>query len=134
MFCKPIAKREEDRDALLELALSGHPKVMFGSDSAPHPQHKKESCWCAAWVFTAPIALQVLVELFEKHNKLNNLEKFISKNAREIYSLSTQDLNPLKKLVEKEIILEKKDFTVPEKYWEVVPFMAWKNLSWSIIK
>lgn len=29
LFCKPIAKRYEDRDALLELALSGHPKVSF---------------------------------------------------------------------------------------------------------
>lgn len=48
LFCKPIAKRYEDREALLELALSGHPKVSFGSDSAPHPQHTKECCGCAA--------------------------------------------------------------------------------------
>ena len=30
---------------------------MFGSDSAPHPKHKKECCGCAAGVFTSPIAL-----------------------------------------------------------------------------
>ena len=65
LFCKPIAKRPEDQQALLDIALSGHPKIMFGSDSAPHPKHAKESCGCAAGVFTAPIALQVLTELFE---------------------------------------------------------------------
>ncbi len=43
LFCKPIAKRPEDRDALLNAALEAHPKLMFGSDSAPHPKHKKKS-------------------------------------------------------------------------------------------
>lgn len=37
LFCKPIAKRPEDREALLQAALSGHPRLMFGSDSAPIP-------------------------------------------------------------------------------------------------
>ena len=37
LFCKPIAKRPEDREALLRAALSGHPRLMFGSDSAPIP-------------------------------------------------------------------------------------------------
>lgn len=37
LFCKPIAKRPEDREALLKAALSGHPRLMFGSDSAPIP-------------------------------------------------------------------------------------------------
>lgn len=42
LFCKPIAKRPEDREALLAAALQAHPKLMFGSDSAPHhstPRH-----------------------------------------------------------------------------------------------
>ena len=34
LFCKPIAKRYEDKDALCELAFSGYEKAMFGSDSA----------------------------------------------------------------------------------------------------
>lgn len=123
LFCKPIAKRYEDRDTLLELALSGHPKVSFGSDSAPHPQHAKECCGCAAGVFTAPIALQVLVEIFEKHGKLENLQKFISDNAVRIYGLTP---NP------KTVTLEKKDFLVPEKYGDVVPYKAGETISWSL--
>ena len=87
LFCKPIAKRPEDRDALLGVALSAHPKVMFGSDSAPHPRHAKEACGCAAGVFTAPIALQLLAELFEKHKALDKLQAFVSDNAQNIYNI-----------------------------------------------
>jgi dihydroorotase len=124
LFCKPIAKRPEDREALLNLALSWNKKVMFWSDSAPHPVHKKETKYCSAWVFTAPIALQCLAELFEKNWKLENLENFVSTNAIEIYWIK-----PEKKI----ITLLKKEFLVPEIYGEVVPFMNSKTISWSII-
>ena len=123
LFCKPIAKRPEDRAALLEVALKAHPKVMFGSDSAPHPLHAKESCGCAAGVFTAPIALQALAQLFEKEGYLENLESFVSLNAQKIYNITP---------IEKRIKLIKKEFKVPEKYGDVVPMFAGKTLSWSI--
>ena len=127
LFCKPIAKRPEDRSALLNAALKAHPKLMFGSDSAPHPKHKKECCGCAAGVFTSPIALQVLVELFEKYDSLDNLNDFVSNNAKKIYGLN---LEP------KTINLVKKDFIVPAIYEykdeKVVPMYAGKTLSWSI--
>jgi dihydroorotase len=124
LFCKPIAKRPEDRSALLKVALEAHPKVMFGSDSAPHPKHAKESCGCAAGVFTAPIALQVLAELFENENApLENLQAFISGNAQKIYGVS-----PLNKTV----TLEKKEFTVPSDYNGVVPMYADETLAYSI--
>jgi dihydroorotase len=124
LFCKPIAKRPEDKEALLEVALSAHPKVMFGSDSAPHPRSAKEAPGCAAGVFTAPIALQALAQLFEKHNKLEKLQSFVSENAKRIYNL--QDIP------NKEVVLEKKEFAVPSEYNGVVPFMADNTLSWSI--
>jgi len=124
LFCKPIAKRPEDRSALLKVALEAHPKVMFGSDSAPHPQHAKESCGCAAGVFTAPIALQVLAELFEKEKaSLENLQAFVSGNAQKIYGITP---------VHKTVILEKKEFTVPSNYGGVVPMYADETLAYSI--
>ncbi len=123
LFCKPIAKRPEDREALLEAALNAHPKVMFGSDSAPHPQHKKEACGCAAGVFTAPIALQALCELFDAHGKLENLQSFVSDNAQSIYGICPEF---------KEVTLAKTPFTVPEKYGNVVPMFAGETIGWSI--
>jgi len=123
LFCKPIAKRPEDREALLEVALNAHPKVMFGSDSAPHPITAKESCGCAAGVFTAPIALQLLCELFEKNCKLENLQKFVSDNAQKIYNYTPR---------KKSVILQKSPFIVPNSYDDVVPMYAGQEIGWSI--
>lgn len=127
LFCKPIAKRPEDREALLQAALSAHPRLMFGSDSAPHPRHRKEACGCAAGVFTSPLSLPALAMLFEKHGALDKLQDFVSGNARSIYSLDIPD---------RKIILEKKDFIVPaayEGYGEtVVPMFAGETLPWRV--
>lgn len=125
LFCKPIAKRPEDRDALLNVALTAHPKVMFGSDSAPHPREAKESCGCAAGVFTAPIALQALTQLFEAHNApLENLQKFVSTNAQNIYNITPPS---------KTVSLEESDFTVPDDYNGVVPMYAGETLKYRAI-
>jgi len=123
LFCKPIAKRPEDREALLKVALEAHPKVMFGSDSAPHPKSAKESCGCGAGVFTAPIALQLLCEIFDEHDKLDNLQAFVSDNAQRIYGICAEY---------KEVVLSKRDFVVPEMYGVVVPMKAGETLKWSI--
>lgn len=129
LFCKPIAKRYEDREALQKVALEAHPKVMFGSDSAPHPKHKKESCGCAAGVFTAPIALQVLAQFFDENNKLENLQAFVSDNALKIYGI---------KPPKKEITLIQKPFLVPQSYNNeseiVVPMYAGETIAWSIVE
>lgn len=127
LFCKPIAKRPEDRDALLAAALGGHPKLMFGSDSAPHPRHKKECCGCAAGVFTAPLALPALAELFATHGALEHLQNFISGNAQRIYGL----VPPAK-----QVTLEDTPMTVPPLYQgygeNVIPMEAGGQIGWSI--
>lgn len=126
-FCKPIVKRPEDRKALQELALNAHPKVMFGSDSAPHRKEAKECDDGAAGIFSSSIALQALTQLFEEHGKLDNLNAFISLNAQKIYGI---------KPLPKNIKLVKKDFVVPSQYFykeeSVVPLFANQTLSWSI--
>ena len=124
LFCKPVAKRPEDRDALLAAALSAHPKLMFGSDSAPHPQSAKECSGCAAGVFTAPIALPRLVELFEQHHALDRLQAFVSDNARRIY-----DIQPPARVVE----LAKTPWVVPERYGTVIPMHAGETLAWQVV-
>ncbi len=124
LFCKPIAKRPEDRAALLAAALGAHPKLMFGSDSAPHPRSRKECCGCAAGVFTAPIALPVLAELFEKHHGLENLQAFVSDNARAIYGVDPPA---------KSITLSRQPMKIPESYGgTVVPMFAGEEIGWSV--
>ena len=124
LFCKPLAKRPEDRDALLAAALSAHPKLMFGSDSAPHPQSAKECGGCAAGVFTAPIALPRLVELFEQHHALDKLQAFVSDNAQRIYGI-----RPPTRIVE----LAKTPWVVPERYGTVIPMHAGETLAWQVV-
>jgi dihydroorotase len=124
LFCKPIAKRPEDREALLAAALSGHPKLMFGSDSAPHPREKKECCGCAAGVFTAPIALQVLADLFTTNGCAEKLQGFVSGNARAIHQLE---------LPAKRVLLESREFVVPQSYGGVVPMFAGEVIPWSLL-
>jgi dihydroorotase len=98
---------------------------MFGSDSAPHPREKKESSNGSAGIFSSPVLLQGLVELFDKNGKLNLLQDFLSENAKEIYGI-----NP----PQKRVILKKRDFTVSETYNGVVPLFAGETLEWSLVK
>jgi dihydroorotase len=130
LFCKPIAKRPEDRQALLDAVLSAHPKVMFGSDSAPHPRHAKEACGCAAGVFSAPVALACLTELFDQHGVLDNLQAFISDNAQRIYNLTP---------IAKQVTLSRQAWTVPTYLDDVVSsadavrlFKADEVFSWQV--
>lgn len=128
LFCKPIAKHYEDKDALCELAFSGYEKVMFGSDSAPHPKHEKECCGCAAGVFSASVALSVLSKLFSKNSNEANLQKFICDNACKVHNLKFEK--------EKIITLEKQIWQVPDVYEneneKVVPFMAGESLEFKV--
>lgn len=124
-FCKPIAKRPEDKSALLNAALSTHPKLSFGSDSAPHPIDKKEAAYCSAGCFTSPFALQYLTDIFESNGKLDNLQKFVSDNAVKNYNLSRSN---------KTVTLVRGEFVIPEKYGNVVPFNSGKKLNWKIEK
>lgn len=127
-FCKPILKTPKDRDALLELALSGYEKISFGSDSAPHLESSKLKQNGAAGIFSAPILLPRLCEIFEKHNRLENLQKFISNNAIQIYNL--------KNIPNKTITLTKEKFKVQDSIKTndglVIPFLASSELGWRI--
>jgi dihydroorotase len=134
LFCKPILKTNKDRDALLNLALSGNDKIIFGSDSAPHPTHTKECCGCAAGVFSAPICLSVLCEIFDKNNKLNNLQKFISDNGAKIYDINFKAKN----IKTKSITLKKipfkvvKIYEIKSKNIKVTPMKQNESLAWSV--
>lgn len=125
MFCKPVIKTPADRDAIQAAILSGHPKIMFGSDSAPHPKANKEKVGGSAGIFTAPVALGLLAEFFEKHDKLDLMQAFVSDNAKRIYNLEN--------IPSKEITLEKSSWEVPAEYNGVVPILAGKTISWKVV-
>lgn len=127
LFCKPVAKRPEDKEVLNLLAtgqIFGHEKVMLGTDSAPHPIDKKEcACGCAG-VFTAPIALQLVMEVFDRNGTYENLQAFVSNNARRIYGVTPPA---------KQVTLKREPFGIPAAYGNnVVPMWAGQEIGWSI--
>lgn len=122
-FCKPVAKRPGDRDALLRVAMSGRAKFFLGTDSAPHPRGAKECADGCAGIFTAPVALPLLATLFEGRKKLEALEKFTSVFGAQHYGLPlTQEL----------VTLVKEEWQVPHDIDGVVPFMAGETLAWKV--
>lgn len=122
LFCKPIIKSPADRAALQDLVLSGHPKVMFGSDSAPHTEVAKRTEG-AAGCFTAPVLLPCLAQFFEDHDALDRLQPFVSDHARRIYRLTPPA---------KTVILDESTWTVPPRYGSIVPVNAGAVLRWQV--
>ncbi len=122
LFCKPILKSPRDRAALQELVVQGHPKVMFGSDSAPHSEVAKRTEG-AAGCFTAPVLLPKLAQFFEDHGILDQLQAFVSDNARRIYRLTPPA---------REVVLEEAVWTVPPRYGSIVPFNPGEILRWRV--
>ena len=86
-YCLPILKRREHREALMAAATSGDTRFFLGTDSAPHPTHAKESECCSAGCFTAPNALSILAQTFEKAGALDKLEGFTSLHGPAFYGL-----------------------------------------------
>lgn len=87
LYCLPVAKREEDRQALQEAAVSGDSCFFFGSDSAPHLIADKEKQGAAAGVFSSPYAVCFIAQVFEAESALDNLEAFLSLNGSRFYGL-----------------------------------------------
>lgn len=128
LFCKPILKTPKDRDTLLSLALQAHPKVCFGSDSAPHLLSKKLCSPANAGIFSAPFLIEQLCELFDSHNKLENLQAFVSDNAIKNYDLCLKS--------SKTLTLTSTPCTIPDLIPvcgnSLVPLNANKSIQWSI--
>jgi dihydroorotase len=87
MYCLPILKKREDREALMRAATSGSSKFFLGTDSAPHPQGEKESACGCAGAYNAPSAIELYATAFASVGKLHMLPDFASRFGCEFYGL-----------------------------------------------
>jgi len=127
-YCLPILKREEDRQALIQAAVSGNSKFFLGTDSAPHARNTKEAACGCAGTYTAHAGIELYAEIFEAANALDRLEGFASIHGPGFYGLPcNQD----------QITLVKEAWNVPTELPfdedTLVPLRAGGTVSWRIL-
>jgi dihydroorotase len=105
MYCMPVIKTEPDRLALVEAATSGDLCFFLGTDSAPHPVHKKLNVTGAAGLFNSPVAIESYARVFAEAGKLDKLEAFACLNGPRHYGLAPNG---------ETITLERSSWTAPE--------------------
>ena len=86
-YCLPILKKNHHRKALCDVVLSGNSKFFLGTDSAPHTKDNKESACGCAGVFSAPVAMPLLIEWLQENNALHLLENFCCRYGAKHYNL-----------------------------------------------
>ncbi len=87
MYCLPVLKREQHRQALMAAAISGNPRFFLGTDSAPHAVGAKEAACGCAGIYTAHAAIELYAEAFEDAGALDRLEAFASFFGADFYGL-----------------------------------------------
>jgi dihydroorotase len=87
MYCLPVLKREQHRQALVAAAISGNPKFFLGTDSAPHAVGAKETACGCAGIYSAHAAIELYAEAFEDAGALDRLEGFASFYGADFYGL-----------------------------------------------
>ncbi|MBC2729707.1 dihydroorotase [Thiobacillus sp.] len=87
MYCLPVLKREQHRQALVAAAISGNPKFFLGTDSAPHAVGAKEAACGCAGIYSAHAAIELYTEAFEDAGALDRLEAFASFHGADFYGL-----------------------------------------------
>jgi len=120
-FCKPLPKFPKDKEAVRAAVFSGNSKFFLGTDSAPHSLEKKECLCGAAGVYSAPVAIPILIEEFENENKLDLLSNFIAGFGADFYGIPRQT---------KKVAYTKKEWQVPKTIDGAVPLKAGEILRW----
>ena len=126
-YCLPILKHSDDQRALQNAAFSGSNKFFAGTDSAPHSQKNKESsCGCAG-IYSAPYAVSLYAECFDKANNLDKLNNFMGVFGAQFYRLP-QNVDQIE-LVKRRLQIP---LELPLGNEKVIPMAAGESLIWSV--
>jgi dihydroorotase len=126
-YCMPVLKREAHRLSLIRAATSGSPKYFLGTDSAPHERNAKESACGCAGCYSAPAAIELYAEAFDRAGALERLEAFASFHGADFYGLPRNSAT---------ITLKREEWVVPASYpfgeHTVVPLRAGETMCWRL--
>jgi dihydroorotase len=127
-YCLPILKREEHRQELVRVAISGNPRFFLGTDSAPHLKGTKENACGCAGCYTAWHAMPLYAEVFDAANALSRLEGFASQFGPDFYGLPRNT---------SKLTLRRETQQIPNEFpmgnGAVVPLRAGETIAWSIV-
>ena len=128
-YCLPVLKREEHRQALVQVATSGSSKFFLGTDSAPRAAHLKEHASGCAGCYSAHAALELYATAFEAAGALDKLEGFASFHGPDFYGLPRNTST---------VTLVKQTWTPPESFAfgegaELKPLAAGEALGWKLL-
>lgn len=128
MYCLPVLKREQHRQALVAAAISGNPKFFLGTDSAPHAMSAKEAACGCAGIYSAHAAIELYAEAFEDAGALGRLEGFASFYGADFYGLPRHADT---------ITLRREQWDAPARLTlgedSVVPLRAGEAIRWRVV-
>jgi dihydroorotase len=81
-------------------------------------------------IFNAPVAIQVVAQIFDSVGRLDRLQKFMSGRSEEFYDFPTR--SPLWQF-RRTIELAHQPWKVPDDYGGIVPFLAGETLQWRVV-
>lgn len=84
-YCLPVAKTEDDRQAVREAMTSGDPRFFAGTDAAPHWKWKKESNNPPPGIFFGASEFLQYFKVFEEMGRIDKFEDFTSRFGAEYY-------------------------------------------------
>lgn len=127
MYCLPVLKREQHRQALVAAAISGNPKFFLGTDSAPHAVGAKEAACGCAGIYSAHAAIELYAEAFEDAGALDRLEAFASFHGADFYGLQRHADT---------ITLRRENWTAPARLGlgdeALIPLRAGEMIRWRV--
>lgn len=127
MYCLPVLKRERHRKALRAAATGGRGNFFLGTDTAPHLRHAKESACGCAGVFSAPVAIEAYLRVFEEEGALDRFEAFASLNGPAFYGLPPHEETVTYARRRTEVVA-----SVPVgEEGEVVPLFGGESVEWA---
>jgi dihydroorotase len=127
LYCLPILKRARHQVALRAAATSGLPNYFLGTDTAPHVRRLKEAACGCAGVFSAPVAVEAYLQVFEQENALDRFEQFASLNGAAFYGFVPDERRVTYVRQSRSVLA-----SMPTQNDELVPLFGGSSVDWTL--